>query len=247
MEGQADAKKGKAVRSRRSWTKIEEDALIQCLTDIVNGGWKADNGFKARFQRELEKGMKKLLPGTDLVANPHIKSKIHVWKKDYSALSDLLSKSGIGWMILLIPLMCSIKTCGGPEKDREIGEHDVDPMDIVNDFFNTKSAPSINPSTNPVEGFAENTSTSLPREFEEHTSKGKKRKLIDTELGAFIDTIGELIKSTDQTFGTLAQRIDTNPDEKVARKSLNDIVSGIPGISLQAKLKVCDDLVHDSK
>ncbi|KAL8500818.1 hypothetical protein ACS0TY_020413 [Phlomoides rotata] len=97
MDGQANAEKGKTVRSRRSWSKIEEDALIQCLTDIVNGGWKADDGFKAGFQRELEKGMKKLLPGTDLVANPHINSKIHVWQKYYSALSDLLSKSGIGW------------------------------------------------------------------------------------------------------------------------------------------------------
>ncbi|KAL8541475.1 hypothetical protein ACS0TY_002662 [Phlomoides rotata] len=94
---QTDAEKGKAARSRRSWSKIEEDALIQYLLEIVNGGWKADNGFKAGFQRELEKGMRKLLLGTDLVANPHINLKIHVWKKDYGALSDLLSKSGIGW------------------------------------------------------------------------------------------------------------------------------------------------------
>ncbi|KAL8521082.1 hypothetical protein ACS0TY_011577 [Phlomoides rotata] len=41
--------------------------------------------------------MCKLLPGTDIIANPHINSKIHIWKKEYSALSDLLSKSGIGW------------------------------------------------------------------------------------------------------------------------------------------------------
>ncbi|KAL8461845.1 hypothetical protein ACS0TY_033075 [Phlomoides rotata] len=63
----------------------------------LNDGWKADNGFKAGFQRELEKGMRKLLPGTDLVEKPHISSKIHVWKKEYRSLSDLLSKSGIGW------------------------------------------------------------------------------------------------------------------------------------------------------
>ncbi|KAL8524724.1 hypothetical protein ACS0TY_014365 [Phlomoides rotata] len=47
--------KGKVVRARRSWSKFEEDALIHCLTDIVNDGWKAENGFKAGFQRELEK------------------------------------------------------------------------------------------------------------------------------------------------------------------------------------------------
>ncbi|KAL8476289.1 hypothetical protein ACS0TY_028819 [Phlomoides rotata] len=82
--------KGKTVRARRSWSKFEEDALIHCLTDIVNDGWKAENGFKAGFQRELEKKMQKMLPGTDIVTHPHINSKIHEWKKEYGALSDLL-------------------------------------------------------------------------------------------------------------------------------------------------------------
>ncbi|KAL8500817.1 hypothetical protein ACS0TY_020412 [Phlomoides rotata] len=132
-------------------------------------------------------------------------------------------------------------------KDRATGEHAVDPMDIVNDFFNAKDAPYTNPSTNPIEGFAENTSASKPHECEEHTSKCKKRKLIDTKLGAFVDTIGDLIKSTGQTFDTLTQCIGSDLDEKIARKSLNDIVKGIPCLSLQAKLKVCEELVHDSK
>ncbi|KAL8492724.1 hypothetical protein ACS0TY_024064 [Phlomoides rotata] len=89
--------KGKVTRGRRFWSKVEEDTLIQCLTDIVNDGWKTDNGFKAGFQRELEKGIRKLLPGTYILANPHINSKIHVYKKEYNALYDLLSRSGIGW------------------------------------------------------------------------------------------------------------------------------------------------------
>ncbi|KAL8509434.1 hypothetical protein ACS0TY_016587 [Phlomoides rotata] len=87
----------KVVRARRSWSKAEEDALIHCLIDIVNNGWKAKNGFKAGFLRELEKNMRKMLPGTDIVVNPHVHSKIYVWKKEYGVLSDLLSKSGIGW------------------------------------------------------------------------------------------------------------------------------------------------------
>ncbi|KAL8530740.1 hypothetical protein ACS0TY_007687 [Phlomoides rotata] len=95
--GGQDGEKGKVTRGRRTWSKIEEDALIQCLTDIINNEWKADNCFKLGFQRELEKEMKKLLPGTDLVANPHINSKIHVWKKEYGSLFELLSKFGIGW------------------------------------------------------------------------------------------------------------------------------------------------------
>ncbi|KAL8526797.1 hypothetical protein ACS0TY_015858 [Phlomoides rotata] len=144
-----------------SWSRVEEDALIGCLIDIVNDGWKTDNGFKAGFQRELEKGMRKIFPGTDLVANPHINSKIHVWKKEYNALSDLLSKSGIGWN--LTTSMIDVEDEGVWEacrradpqvkgirfkywpfyskwldifgKDRATGENAMDPIDLVNDLL----------------------------------------------------------------------------------------------------------------
>ncbi|KAL8520321.1 hypothetical protein ACS0TY_011027 [Phlomoides rotata] len=79
--GLGDGEKGKAARNRRSWSKIEEDALVICLIENVNNGWKRDNGFRAGFQQELEKGMRALLPDTDLLATPHINSKIHQWKK----------------------------------------------------------------------------------------------------------------------------------------------------------------------
>ncbi|KAL8525766.1 hypothetical protein ACS0TY_015124 [Phlomoides rotata] len=148
--------KGKVVRARRSWSKVEEDALIHCLIDIVNDGWKADNDFKAGFQRELEKKMQKMLPGSDIIANPHINSKTHVWKKEYGALFDLLSKSGIGWnsstsMIEVPdediwdssrqtdPHLKSVRFKSWPYysqwleifgKDRATGENAVDPLDL---------------------------------------------------------------------------------------------------------------------
>ncbi|KAL8463379.1 hypothetical protein ACS0TY_034153 [Phlomoides rotata] len=153
--------KKKSTRGRRSWSRVEEDALIHCLTDIVNDGWKADNGFKAGFLRELEKGMRRNLPATDILANPHINSKIHVWKKEYSALSDLLSKSGIGWnsttsMIDVEdegvwdackradPQVKGIRYKTWPYysywleifgKDRATGENAMDPIDLVNDIL----------------------------------------------------------------------------------------------------------------
>ncbi|KAL8502834.1 hypothetical protein ACS0TY_021818 [Phlomoides rotata] len=74
-----DGERTKIVRGRRSWSKIEEDALILCLTNLVIEGWKSDNGFKAGFLRELEK--------------------------------DIF------------------------DKDRAIGEHDVDPIDIINNLY----------------------------------------------------------------------------------------------------------------
>ncbi|KAL8508250.1 hypothetical protein ACS0TY_018728 [Phlomoides rotata] len=153
--------KGKVIRGRRVWSKIEEDALVQCLSDIVGDGWKADNRFKAGFQRELEKGMRKLLPRTDIMANPHINSKLQVWKKDYGALSDLLSKSGIGWNSTTSTLDIIDKSVWDAQKrvdphvktmrhkswpyyenwldifgkDKAIGENAADPTDLVDSFL----------------------------------------------------------------------------------------------------------------
>ncbi|KAL8514417.1 hypothetical protein ACS0TY_013506 [Phlomoides rotata] len=105
--------------------------------------------------------MCKMLPGTDIVANPHINSKIHVWNKEYGVLSDLLSKSGIGWnsttsMIevsdedewdasrLADPHLKSVRFKSWPYysqwlkifgKDRATGDHAVDPLDIFHELM----------------------------------------------------------------------------------------------------------------
>ncbi|KAL8547144.1 hypothetical protein ACS0TY_006745 [Phlomoides rotata] len=189
-----DGEKGKTTRGRRTWSKIKEDALIMCLTDIVNNDWKADNGFKPGFQRELEKGMRKRLPGTDLVANPHINSKIHVWKKEYGSLFDLLSKSGIGWNCTtntidvldeeawetqkrVDPHVKLLRYKSWPYygfwqeifgKDRATGEHAADAMDLVNEMLRTEAAPEVNPG----EQVGENKSTpyETPEQVVETTS-----------------------------------------------------------------------------
>ncbi|XP_073301192.1 uncharacterized protein [Primulina huaijiensis] len=90
--------KGKKVeKTRRVWTTREEDVLLQALKEAVNHGWKSENGFRIGYLGFLEDSMKKTFPNTYLRANPHINSKIHVWKKFHGTLMTLLSKSGIGW------------------------------------------------------------------------------------------------------------------------------------------------------
>ncbi|KAL8533497.1 hypothetical protein ACS0TY_009775 [Phlomoides rotata] len=105
--------------------------------------------------------MRKMLPGSDIVANPYIHSKIHVWKKEYGALSDLLSKSGIGWnsstsMIEVAnedvwnasrdadPQLKSVCFKSWPYysqwleifgEDRATGENAVDPLDLFQELM----------------------------------------------------------------------------------------------------------------
>lgn len=83
--------------TRRSWTIEEEDALINGLKDLVASGLKSDNGFKPGYLPALDKHMNNRFPGTDLKADPHILSKIHVWRRQYGSLSTMLSRSGFGW------------------------------------------------------------------------------------------------------------------------------------------------------
>ncbi|CAA0820421.1 Unknown protein [Striga hermonthica] len=83
---------------RRTWTFEEERALIQGLKDLLARGMKADNGFRSGYTLFLEQYMQQQFPGTTIRAEPHISSKITVWKKNYGLLAPLLqSGSGVGW------------------------------------------------------------------------------------------------------------------------------------------------------
>ncbi|KAH6835396.1 hypothetical protein C2S53_003247 [Perilla frutescens var. hirtella] len=87
----------KSEKTRRIWTLRGEQELIVALKEAVARGWKCDNGFKTGYLGLLEQHMLQAIPGNDLKAEPHIISKIHVWKKNYGSLSTMLSRSGFGW------------------------------------------------------------------------------------------------------------------------------------------------------
>ncbi|KZV48920.1 hypothetical protein F511_09708 [Dorcoceras hygrometricum] len=82
----------KVDKTRRTWTAREEEADNNTKRCFNRGG-KA----KAGYLTSLESAMHAAIPGSNLRGNPHIKSKVHVWKKTYSTLVMLLGKSGVGW------------------------------------------------------------------------------------------------------------------------------------------------------
>ncbi|CAA0837915.1 Unknown protein, partial [Striga hermonthica] len=91
-------KEGGATSKRCVWTSAEENALVNALKDILTEGWKTENGFITGYTFQLEKKMKTYLPGCEIRADPHITSKMHVWKKTYASLANIKSnKSGLGW------------------------------------------------------------------------------------------------------------------------------------------------------
>ncbi|KAK4384526.1 hypothetical protein Sango_3052700 [Sesamum angolense] len=46
---------------------------------------------------QLEAQMKRAFPHSHIKAKPHITSKLHMWKKHYSTLVTMTTKSGLGW------------------------------------------------------------------------------------------------------------------------------------------------------
>ncbi|KAL8553738.1 hypothetical protein ACS0TY_002143 [Phlomoides rotata] len=234
--------KMKCVRGRRSWSKIEEDAIILCLINVVIEGWKFENGFKAGFQRELEKGMRRIIPNTDIVATPHINSKIHVWKKEYGALSDLLSKSGIGWnsttSIIEVEDESVWDSCRRWieifGKDRATGENVVDHIDIINEMYKS----GMDQDGDVRERFVP-LSPEGPVEKDDNLTgkpvdpclnvmlKGKKRKTIDSDISMLVESLGEFMKFSKVAMTDFNNGVDKGSGSSSENKQLNEIMKGL--------------------
>ncbi|KAI3465264.1 hypothetical protein Pfo_021927 [Paulownia fortunei] len=107
------------VMAIRSWTVKKEQVLVSALKYLILRDWK-------------------LFLGTDLKANPHINSKIHVCKKNYDSLSTILSRSGFRWNDVAHTLdawpyykdLCDIFG-----KDRAMGENAKAFVDVIEGLF----------------------------------------------------------------------------------------------------------------
>ena len=85
-------------RSRRVWTKEEEEALLNILDDVVTRGQRCDTGsFKSGTMTMTERALTEMCSNSGLKINPHIESKLKKWKKQYGIIYDMLNKSGFGW------------------------------------------------------------------------------------------------------------------------------------------------------
>ncbi|KAL8519883.1 hypothetical protein ACS0TY_010717 [Phlomoides rotata] len=253
--------KGKAVRARRSWSKFEEDALIHCLTDIVNDGWKAKNGFKAGFQRELEKKMHKMLSGTDIVVHPHINSKIHVWKKEYVVDEEVWDSSRQA-----DPHLKSVRFKSCPYypqwleifgKDRATGESAVDPIDLFQEFMRVdigqagETGDKYVPRTISFLNEVDDNSICKPSDDgKRSSSKGKKHKSGDADLSTLVDSLGEFMKFSKEAMmrdavNTTKHEAQHDDGSKNVQFKLIESLKGINGLKVTDKLKVCDEMVQN--
>ncbi|KAL8464176.1 hypothetical protein ACS0TY_033917 [Phlomoides rotata] len=88
--------RNRTENGRRSWSVREEQVLAESMKKIVLEGWKIENGFKIGYLNQLSMYMKQVFPNTDLKPEPHINSRITVWKRNYHSLFEILKNTGVG-------------------------------------------------------------------------------------------------------------------------------------------------------
>ncbi|KAL8498086.1 hypothetical protein ACS0TY_021424 [Phlomoides rotata] len=95
------------TNTRRIWTTREEKVLIDVLKELVNKGYKSDNGFRTGYLIKCEEALKADFPKTDLQASPHITSKLTAWRKNYSSLVTAHTTTGVGFNTTTSQLECT--------------------------------------------------------------------------------------------------------------------------------------------
>ncbi|KAL8545510.1 hypothetical protein ACS0TY_005601 [Phlomoides rotata] len=102
-------------------------------------------------------------------------------------------------------------------KDRATGEHDADPIDIMNELMRNEieeeceTGMKIDAEMKDNGQVAGDASVCKPSGSGLNTVKGKKIKGLPSEMALVVDTLGEFMKSTDDSFNSLANRMVPEP------------------------------------
>ncbi|KAG6391419.1 hypothetical protein SASPL_149173 [Salvia splendens] len=244
---------GHGDRSRRAWSDREEMHFIASLKELVATGWKADNGFRSGYLFKLEESMRREFPNTDLRVSPHISSKLHTWKKFYSAVSSILERSGVGfnnhgdfkidcdehvWSEIIKadsgarflrykswPYYADWKMVFG--KDRATGNNAQD-TDRANEICVSGSRDSNNPGAYASQPEGEDDYAGV---VDSERRGARKRKRGDA-LDGLIDVLGKLHEDTNARLDRLSDRIGYEFDVTKARKEVFQMMGLIPGLTL---------------
>ncbi|CAN1239435.1 hypothetical protein LINGRAPRIM_LOCUS2358 [Linum grandiflorum] len=90
-------KKDEGGRGYYSWSAVLENYLIESMVELAKGNHIGNGSFKGGAFKELETLMELKSPECEVLANPHIKSKIKLIKAKFHAYQLCKSQSGWGW------------------------------------------------------------------------------------------------------------------------------------------------------
>ncbi|KAL8541930.1 hypothetical protein ACS0TY_002978 [Phlomoides rotata] len=138
-------------------------------------------------------------------------------------------------------------------KDRATGEHVVDPIDIINELYRG----GMDQDGDPIERCVPLTTDGLEKDdnfiskpTDPHlnaVSRGKKWKSVDTDISMLVESLGDFIKFSKVALTEFSSGGNKGSVSSNENMQLNEIMKGIDGLKVSDKLKVCDELVQNSK
>ncbi|KAH6783799.1 hypothetical protein C2S52_008758 [Perilla frutescens var. hirtella] len=279
MEGanssKVSTKNQKTDNRRRIWNFQEEEALINALKDLVVSGWKCENGFRTGYLICLEKELLKAFPGSDLRAEPHVNSKMHVWKKCYSSLSFMLGRRGFGWNdetkmftvenesiwkehVKIDPFARTMRYKTWPHyhhwceifgKDRATGENAEDFSSADKDQLDVNNV-EFEGNMNDVMPEEENDFVSVCQPASSSTekkSKSKRKRSIDSIGEKLVELMGAFCEETKSGLSDLTKKMGVDYDLQTQRKSVYEALGVIEHLFVADKVYVAKKLVNNSK
>ncbi|KAL0294447.1 UNVERIFIED_CONTAM: hypothetical protein Sradi_6887400 [Sesamum radiatum] len=221
---------------RRTWTMLRR-GIINGLKALVTTGWKCDNGFRNGYLAQLEAHMKRVFPQCHIKAEPHINSKLHVWKKIilHSMLDDGQERTRVGrqsqhgdnrghnsWDDLL--------------RDRAMGECGWDPTRAGNERTGRDG----------VE-FKKATLQRLTRPATKRTPNRRKRKTIEAcpEIPQLVSMVSNFCETANTRIGSFARALESEFGDPSKRGVVMEAVHEIQGLEENDVLIVTTKLVHD--
>ncbi|KAG8367927.1 hypothetical protein BUALT_Bualt16G0123600 [Buddleja alternifolia] len=246
---------------RRCWTQEEEKVLANAMRDLVVKGYKADNGFKNGYQNLLEQPMMQAFPGTTIRVEPHINSRITVWRKNYGSISTMLSRSGFGFNNTTNMItMNSQEVWDNYIKDRATGKDVEGFADVVQQLLNNNVnneqgkeneeggdyVPVFNNSQ-----FDEVESMSVSYANTSDSSKSqkrkRKRKVVDENDDCFINLMSKFYDKTDDKLGDICKRIRFEHYASLSRKMVFEAIGEVTSLDMEEMILVSHLIVNNMK
>ncbi|KAL8528414.1 hypothetical protein ACS0TY_006013 [Phlomoides rotata] len=222
--------------TRRVWTFGEECKLMCALNDLVVKGYKCDNGFKSGYLLLLKNMLAIKFPGTDFKGEPHINSKIHVWKRQYVCLKKLLGISGVGLNSTTFHVEVILGVCDAQYK--------VDPF--------TKSL--RNRAFPFYAQWGKQHCSTMDMDEDGESLTGSKRKYGEGIEVQFLDTMGNFCDASNTNFGQIAEtmghiakHVGSEYDNRMRREHVYDALGCMDFITVEARVDVAGYLCNNSK
>ncbi|KAL8491410.1 hypothetical protein ACS0TY_023153 [Phlomoides rotata] len=217
---------------------------------LQNRNERGRRGWSLREEQVLSAAMKRIqvLPNTDLKPEPHINSRITVWKKNYHSIFEMLKHTGVGLDSTTYMVDATDEQWDAFIK-RDLNarhmRHKSWPLyaDWCEIFGQSRatggSAQSHLNARIPLPGSSASTDTS---EVKVKLRDGKNYKQwsemqVALTSDPFVDVVHNFCNTTSDRLGEIAQRIGHDQDMSTARKSIYSSVSKMDTLTLQEKLR----------